>query len=216
MYRVSTRLLLLLLTLTVFSAVASATQIGAGVLSLDAQDPLGQTGSFDISNFTGPFPQSIPPDFPILTHLTFTITSLTVNFTIGPPAILTAANFASDGFGGFLGSTTYNLVTNPIFSAVLVGTFSPTSGVNDGSATVTIDAAFTDVAGAPSVTLTGATGGPLITGESAVIYAKAASVGVVPEPGTGALLGGGLAGLAFGLLMRRRTLPLGRSQTFAA
>jgi hypothetical protein len=210
MYRVSTRLLLLLLALTVFSAVASATQIPIGFISFD-QLAKSTSGSFDITNQTGG--NSFPPFFPVTSSLAFTITSLTVNPTVGPAVVLHAADFASDGLGGWLGN---NLFSSPIASALLVGTLSPTTGVVvSGLGTVTISAAFEDAAANPSVALTDPSG-TLVFGDSAVIYAGTAGTARVPEPGTGVLLGGGLAGLAFGLLMRRRTLPHGGSQTFAA
>jgi hypothetical protein len=86
MQRAFGRALLVLLALCVFSAVASADELPVGTLSLDATDTSGLTGSFDISNFTGGV---LTPDFPVLTTLGFSITSLTVNFETGPADVLT-------------------------------------------------------------------------------------------------------------------------------
>jgi hypothetical protein len=129
MNRIMPRLFVLALALAVSCAVASANEIPAGFLSLDAQGGVATVGSFDITNLTGL--NSILPDFPISTPLTFSITSLTVNFSGGGSTILHAADFASDLNGGFLGNTAFNLLTSPITNAVLVGTFSPITGVND-------------------------------------------------------------------------------------
>jgi hypothetical protein len=209
MYRVFSRTLLLLLTLTVFSAVASADQFPIGLLSFDAANLAGTSGQFDITNQTGP--NSFPPSFPVTSSLAFAITSLTVNFTTGSPIVLLAGDFTSDGNGGWLGNNSF---TSPILSAILVGTLSPTSGVVvSGVGTETFSAFFTDASGNPSVTVTDATGGPLVLGDLAVIYGSTTPT-TVPEPGTGVLLGGGIAGLI--LLMLRRRLPQRGSQTSIA
>ena len=199
------RLFVLALAVVVSCGIASADQVPAGIISLDdASGGLGTVGSFDITNFTGL--NILLPDFPISTPLTFSITSLTVDFLGGGSTVLNASNFTTDGNGGFTGNNDFNLVTSPITGAVLVGTFSPTAGVNDGSGVVTIDAAFSDAAGNPSVTLTDASG-LLATGDVAVIYAKTAASSAVPEPGTGLLLSTGMAAV-FCLFLRKRSKSL--------
>jgi hypothetical protein len=208
MNRILPGLLLVLVTLTVFSTAASATQIPIGLLTFD--QPTETSGAeFDITNLTG---TNSMTGFPVTTGLTFNITSLTVNFVSGPPAVLTSADFTSDMNGGFLGN---NIFSSSILSAVLVGTLSPTAGVAvSGVGTETISAAFEDGSGNPSVTLSDSEEEHLANGDLAVIYAGPASPGgpptaPVPEPGTGVLLGTPLAGLiAFRFLTGRRKIHL--------
>ncbi len=209
MHRFFQHSLLLLLTLAVFSVVASADQFGIGLISLDATT--GTSGEFDITNGTGA--NSFAPFFPVTTSLTFTVTSLTVNFTSGPADVLTASDFTSDGSGGFLGNNSFNLSTNPISSALLVGTLSPTSGVVvSGAGTETISADFEDSSGNPSVSLTDASG-TLALGDNAIIYAGSATVSTTPEPGTVLLMGIGLACVLGLLTMRRDCLQKGSAET---
>jgi hypothetical protein len=204
MNRVLPGLLLVLVTLTVFSATTSANEFPVGLLAFD--QVTGTSGEFDITNLTGS--GSAAPSFPVTTGLTFTITDLTVNFVSGPPSVLTASNFTSDGFGGWLGN---NVFSSSILSAVLVGTLSPTAGVAvSGVGTETISADFEDVSGNPSVTLSNPAG-PLAFGDLAVIYAgtPGPTPAPVPEPQTSVLLGTALAGLiAIRFLTRwRKTRP---------
>ena len=207
MNRILPGLLLVLVTLMLFSAAASATQIPIGLLTFD--EVTGTSGEFDITNLTG---SNSMPGFPVTTGLTFNITNLTVNFVSGPPDVLTSADFTSDGSGGWLGS---NVFSSSILSAVLTGTLSPTSGVAvSGVGTETISAAFEDGSGNSSVTLSDPEEEHLAHGDLAVIYAGPASPGgpptaPVPEPETGVLVGTPLAGLiAFRFLTGRRKTPL--------
>jgi hypothetical protein len=208
MQRTFARLLLMLLVGGVFSMVASADSLPVGILSLD--NPSASTsGQFDITNLTGA--NALLPDFPVTTGLTFVITSLTVNFASGPADVLHAVDFTSDGNGGFVGNTSFNLSTTDIISAILVGTLSPTGAVDvSGGGTITIEAAMTDKFGNPSVTLTDG-GTPLVPGDLAVLYATPSGGGgppPVPEPGVLSLLGSGLMGLS--LLLRRGRVAVGR------
>lgn len=200
MHRFLPHSILLLLALAAFSVTASANQIAVGLLSLDATT--GSSGEFDITNGTGT--NSFAPFFPVTTSLTFSVTSLTLNFTSGPAVVLTGSNFTSDGSGGWLGLNSFNLVSNPITSAVLVGTISPTTGISvSGSGTENISADFEDGSGHSSVSLTDASGN-LATGDSAVIYAgPAGATTTTPEPQTDLLFAAGLACI-LGLLLRRR------------
>lgn len=180
---------------------ASAAGIAAGLLSFDNPN-LATSGQFDITNLTGA--NYLPPDFPISTALTFSITSVTVNFTSGPADVLTAADFSSDGNGGYTGNTSFTYTTPDIVSAVLLGTFSPATGVSaDGvSGSFAINPNMDDAFGDFSVTLSDPSGmlsldaaNPTIP---AVIYADPASSGpppATPEPASLLLLGSALAGL---------------------
>jgi hypothetical protein len=195
MLRLLARAILILLPLAVLSAVASADSVPIGTLALD---PTGaNSGEFDITNLTGS--NALPPDFPVTSSLTLSITSLVVNFSGGSSVTLTSANFSSDGFGGFNGSNSFNLLTSPITSAVLTGSLSPTSGlsgVTGGSLNTAFSATLTDAAG------------NLALGDAIVIDATTGTSTSggggggtgVPEPGTLLLLGSG----AFALVLRRK------------
>ena len=204
MQRIVPRFLLLLLTLAVFTAAASADTLPVGFVALDAGTTAG-TGSFDIGNLTGA--NNLPPDFPVATSLTFSGLSLVVDFVTGPALTLDSTHFTSDGFGGFTGNDVFHLGTNPILSAVLTGTLGPLGITLYDASTATILPGF-------SSTITDATGGPLIVSDLAVINATTTTGGggtTVPEPATWTLLGAGICGLF--LLRRRRLLP---GQTSAA
>ncbi len=204
MNRFILKAVLLVLGLSVFSAVASADEYPIGLLSFDTT--VATSGEFDISNFSGGV---LLPAFSVLTPLTFSITSLTVNFATGPATVLTSADFVSDGFGGFTGNNSFNTATDAITSAVLLGTVSPTTGVSVNSVgTVTLAAAFDDGSGTSSVTLSDVAGGGVQQGDNALINAVSGTTVTTPEPGAGALLGMGVAGLmGLMLLTRRRRLP---------
>lgn len=205
MNRMLLKAVLLVLGLSVFSAVASADEYPIGLLSFDATG--ATSGEFDIANYSGGV---LLPSFSVLTPLTFSITSLTVNFVTGPSTVLTSGDFTSDGFGGFTGNNSFNIVSDAITSAVLLGTVSPTTGVSvNGVGTVTLAAAFDDGSGTSSVTLSDVTGGGVQQGDNALINAvSGTSTVTTPEPGTGALLGMGFAGLMGLMLMaRRRRVP---------
>src|SRR5271170_3629077 len=83
------RLPKLFILLGVMACFGTADQIAVGDLSYD-QISANQT-EFDITNLTGL--NSFPPDFPITSALTFTITSLVVDFTSGPALVLTGSDF---------------------------------------------------------------------------------------------------------------------------
>src|SRR5580704_15843816 len=89
------RLLFSLFVLACFSTIASA-QIGVGLLTYDSIT--ASDNEFDVTNLTGSsaFPSF---GFPITTPLTFTITSLVVNFTSGPSLTLGASDFTTDAAG---------------------------------------------------------------------------------------------------------------------
>lgn len=180
------RKLFLLLSCAAFlAAVSSASELPVGFLSLDNTNSAEPTtGQFDITNLTGS--SALPPDFPITDLLTFSITSLVIEFdpsTGLSPETLTSSDFTSDGFGGFNGDGTFNLATDPILSVVLTGTFSPTTGLSSvAGGTILPD--FT-------VTLTDPLG-DLQPGDFVVIDATTgSSPPVIPEPAPWVLLGTG-------------------------
>jgi hypothetical protein len=204
MHRVLTRFVLLLFLLTACSVVALADQVPVGFISFDAANAAGTSGQFDITNQTGA--NSFAPLFPVTSGLTFTITSLTIDFVSGGSTVLNPSNFTADGSGGWLGN---NAFTAPILSAALLGTLSPTTGVAvAGLGTETISANFEDATGATGVTMADASGGPLVVGsEIAVIYAGTGGtvVSPVPEPPSALLMGAGLAILiGLGVLTAKR------------
>jgi hypothetical protein len=200
MRRFLPRLLLLVLTLTVFSAAAFADDYPVGVISLDQTG--ATSGEFDITNYTGV--NSLPPDLPVTTDLTINISTLIITFASGPAEVLTAGDFTSDLNGGWLGNNSFNIASDPIISAVLTGTLGPTTGVDVfGVGTISIAAAFDDGSGTSSVTLSDPAGA-LALGDLADINAVSATAVPTPEPGTGALLGVAFAGIVGSMLVRRR------------
>jgi len=168
-----------------------ASSYAVGVLSLDpSAGTIPGPGQLDILNATGA--GSAPPDFPVTTTLTFGITSVLLDFSDGSTVTLTAADFASDGFGGFAGNNSFNTPgsgSGPFFTeAILTGTVSPTSATVSGVGPVTLSGSMT-------ADLTDSSGGDLQLGDSAVIFASTGTA-TAPEPGTLLLLAAGLGSLA--------------------
>lgn len=190
MHRTLPRFLVMLAAAAWFATAALASPTPVGIVSLDAPSASAPNSvQIDITNLTGA--NFLPPDFPVSAGLTFGITSVTVSFMSGPADVLTAADFSSDGNGGFDGLTTFDLTTVDITSIVLDGTLSsPYGAMLNGGGTAGV-----------TITLSGAETG-LQPGDFAVIYGSPSSTGVTPEPGTLLLLGSGLSMLGF--LVRRR------------
>jgi hypothetical protein len=188
-----TQLLFLLALAACLSTVASADQIGVGVLSFDSISP--SQSQFDITNLTGT--NSFAPDFPISTQLAFTVTSLTLSFTSGPGLVLPGSAFTTVDAEGDVNCTGAgcNLFGDSITSAVLTGTFSPTTGLAG------LPAGDTGILAAFTTTITpgcpGAAG--LVAGCDAAIINATGTTGVTaaPEPGTLGLAGIGMIGLLF-------------------
>jgi len=175
------RLLFSLFVLACFSTIASA-QIGVGLLTYDSIT--ASDNEFDVTNLTGSsaFPSF---GFPITTPLTFTITSLVVNFTSGPSLTLGASDFTTDSSGDEdCTVAACNLFGDSITSATLTGTFSPTTGLSG------LPAGDTGIEAGFSTTLTPSVGPTLVAGlDGTVINATGTSgVSSLPEPGTWPLI----------------------------
>jgi len=166
----------LLFAIACFSAIAFADQIAVGDLSYDAIS--SSTDQFDITNLTGL--SAFPPDFPITSLLTFTVSSLVVNFSTGPALNLPGSDFSVVDADGDLDcdAAGCNLFGDNITSATLSGTLSPTSGLSG------LPAGDTGIASGFSTTITpGCGGATLVAGcDTAIIYTTGISGGAVPEP----------------------------------
>ncbi len=175
---------------------ARADQLAVGYFSYNITSP-GATAEFDIINQTGPNSSTAPDTtFPVTTPVSFSSLSMLVDFTSGPPVTYDSSTFttALDGLS-FNGGTIPIGGTNPQpIDATLTGMFSPTTvTLNDGSV-VTIGGSF-------SASITSNPNG-LQDGDLAIIYATTGST-ATPEPGTWALLGGGLLLLVLTRLPKR-------------
>jgi hypothetical protein len=175
------RLLFSLFVLACLSTIASA-QIGVGLLTYDAIT--ASDDNFDATNLTGAaaFPSF---GFPITTPLTFTITSLVVNFTSGPSLTLGASDFTTDAAGDEdCTVSACNLFGDSITSATLTGTFSPTTGLAG------LPAGDTGIEAGFSTTLTPSVGPTLIAGLDGTVINATATSGApsLPEPGAWPLI----------------------------
>jgi hypothetical protein len=207
------RAIIALLALLPFCAIASADQIPFGYLSYDVILP-GMTAEFDITNQTGPNSTPFPdPTWPVATPVSFTITSLTVDFNDGSSAVFGPAYFTlgSDGLSWFGSSLDISGSNAQPTDATLVGTFNAsTITLNDGTLWTISPLSFANAAGTgdPEMTdpsgpcSTGITPGCLQDGDLAVIYARAQQT-AVPEPATWTLLA---TGILLAMMFRKRTL----------
>ena len=189
---------ILLVALAVFPAAAFADSVAVGDLTYDATS--SSTDQFDITDLTGT--AAFPPDAPITTPVSITVTSLVVNFSGGSSLTLPGSDFSVVDSSGDVNCTNSacNLFGDNIVSAVLNGTLSPTTGLTG------LPAGDTGILTDFSTTITpdsvNCTGGTLLAGcDSAIIYATGVSGTTsatvsAPEPSTWALLGMGLLALA--------------------
>jgi len=199
------RVLLATLAFAALSAVASADSVGVGILSLDPSST-GTGDEFDIQNLTGSAALGSPTDFTVTTPVTFDTLSLVLDFSDGSTETLTATDFTSDGFGGFDGNGSFNLTGDPITSATLTGTLSPTTVTLSDGSTETLDGTFSASMTDPS--------GSLEEFDAAEIDATVGTgVTPTPEPGSALLLTIGMAGL-LGLVWRRKRMHTPANEAF--
>jgi PEP-CTERM motif len=201
-----TQLFFLLALSACLSTVASADQIGVGLLTYDSID--ASTSQFDITNLTGA--NFAPTDFPVSTLLSITVSSLTVNFTSGPALVLPGSSFSVVDSAGDVdcNGAGCNLFGDSITSAVLTGTLSPTTGLAG------LPAGDTGILAAFTTTITPGCDLALVAGcDAAIINATGTTGGggggvtPAPEPGTLGLVGIGMIGLLF--VGRRRLFGAG-------
>jgi hypothetical protein len=193
MQRILTRLMLALLAVGLLSAVAHADNVPVGILSYDTIS--SSATEFDITNLTGG--DAFPPDYPISTPLTITVTQVVVDLLGGGSIILPGSDFTVVDPGGDLDCTgaNCNLFGDAITSATLTGTLSPTSGL---SGLPTGDTGI--LAGFTTVLTPGCGGTTLVDGcDFTNINATGVSSGgggtKAPEPETWGLIAVGIVGL---------------------
>lgn len=162
------------------ATIAFADQIAVGLLAYDQISADQTQTQFDILNLTG---DDAGLGFPITSDLTFNITSLVVNFTGGASATFTGSEFTvedpeDDVDCDLTVTPACNLNGDSITSAVLTGTFSPTTGLSG------LPAGDTGIEAGFSETITPSSGSTLIAGaDSATIYATGTGTPALPEPG---------------------------------
>jgi hypothetical protein len=207
------QLVVLLSAMACFCTLASADTVAVGLLSYDAISPIQD--QFDITNLTGL--AALPPDEPITTPLTFTVSSLVVNFTSGPSLTIPGFDFTivdTDGDVNCTVLSTCNLSGDSITSAILTGTLSPTTGLKGLPPGATgIEAGFTTTITPNPVVCTG---GTLEAGCDAATIFATTTTHVIPEPGTVALVGIGMVGLLLIGCRRLRGAGVGRASSGAA
>jgi len=202
---------LLMCALGCFSVLASAQTLYVGDLSFDEPTP-GSVNQFDITNFVGNGIAmngggglvSSSPSF------TISITSLTVDLSVGGPIVVPGTDFTSVDSAGDLDcvASACNLFGDDITSATLTGTFNPTTAVGGLSG---LDPGYTGIDASFITTITPGCGTTYLDAgcDTALIIATettATGTGtptVVPEPGTWTLFGVGAIGL---LVIARKRL----------
>ncbi len=174
MVRRSIQPLILLVLMACVGTVALADTYDVGIFAYDQIS--GADNEFDIINCTGANAAGcgVPEVDP---QLTFTVTSLVVNFTSGPSLNLPGSDFTSDASGDEnCTASACNVFGDNITSATVTGTFSPTTGLS--GLTLPDDA----ILAAFSATLTPSSGPTLAAGVDAVYLTATGAVAPVPEP----------------------------------
>ncbi len=191
------RVLILSLVISCFATLANADTIPVGDLTFDQN---ASTATFDITNLTGL--NAFPPDFPITTQLTITITSLVAEVQGGGTLSIDGSNFTADPSGdlfctvaGDAGSGGCNFSAHDLVSATLTGTLSPTTGLAG------LPAGDTSIESAFTTTITPSCGPTLTTNcDAALINATTPA----PEPATWTPLGILLIGLLVSYRFKRK------------
>jgi hypothetical protein len=176
---------ILLLAIVCVGGMASAQGTYAvGDLSYDQIS--GSDNEFDITNLTGS--NAFPSAFPITSLLTFSVTNLVVNFTSGPALTLPGSDFTVVDIAGDVDCAAgpCNLFGDNITSAVLTGTFSPTTGLSG------LTLPDTGILAAFSTTITPGCGTSTLDAgcDTAIINATGNGGGIsaTPEPGAFSLI----------------------------
>lgn len=186
------------LILLVISSALSAASIPVGYLSFDLLIPADQgnpgVNAFTIANLTGDPGTggfALPPDFPVLTELTFLNASLTL-FGTGAPSVIPLGIVGP----GFFSPASLQFADMEQFtSARFTATLSPTNLQLDGGGSFNASSSV-------SATLSPAFGDFLSPGlDIALIEANEAGLADVPEPSAYTLFALGLACLS--LIPRR-------------
>ncbi len=217
MVRPFAKVLVLLSVIGCGSMVASADTIGVGLLTFDA-NTLTAPAAFDILNLTGV--NAFPPDFPVTTQVTISVTSLVANLLGGGTLTILGSHYsvvdpegdvnctdAGDANSGGCDVAAYSIV-----SATLTGTLSPLTGLAG------LPAGDSGIASAFTTTITpnagcgddGGTNTTLTAGcDSAVINATGIpKTSSVPEPSTWILSVTALIGVLTACKVRGRAGPL--------
>ncbi|HLI82506.1 MAG TPA: hypothetical protein VKV17_01240 [Bryobacteraceae bacterium] len=187
---------LLLAQAPVFADVYTVGYVSYDIVGTD-------TAAFDIFNGTGP--NSLPPDFPVLSSVNLSNLSLTIDFSDGSSVMEPSTYFtlAADGLS-WNGSDIGIGGVNPVpVEAMLTGTFSPTSIDVSGVGTVDILSTF-------SATILPSSPPNLSDGDLALIEATSAGSSV-PEPGFWLPLA--IIGLFLGFSRRSHFRALLRART---
>jgi hypothetical protein len=188
------RTLALVFVFSCLARAASATAIPVGLLSFDENNG---TFAFNVTNLTGL--SAFPPDYPITTPLTITVSALTADVDGGGTLTVPGSAFETDPFGnvnctkpGDAGSAGCNFAAYSLSSALLSGTFSPLSGLTG------LPPGFVGIQGAFTATLLPSAGATLTVGDFVNIEAtlvEPETGSPVPEPPTAILMEIGLFGL---------------------
>lgn len=181
------------------SHAALADPINLGFVSYDITGT--NTASFDIYNLTGP--NSLDPDFPAATSLSFLDLSLVVDFGGGQTETFGSSYFTlgADGLS-FNGNSLLTSIGSPLGLSGAIG--ATLTGVISNSVFTLTDGSTVMVIPTFSATISDPSG--LQDGDLAVIAVQS------PEPSALILAGTGLVGL---FLLRRRILP-SRSKSVGA
>ena len=185
-----------ILAVCALAAAANSATVPAGTVNFNLTGLPG-TATVDIFNQTGPNSTAFPDTtWPVSTSISLSSLGLTLNFVGGTSQVFGPSYFTLAGDGLSFNGATISIST-AVNSAVLSGSFNPTTWtLNDGS-TFTASPHFTATINDTS--------GTLADGDFALIVGTSGNP-VVPEPGTWLMVGAGLAGLLLIRFARQRTI----------